>query len=88
MKYTMHHLDYDYFICSHTLWLVTSALGYFGEFWLDIANKWSEDVLPLFKTLSAPKILYLRRGYYLFHHVILCSFYSRAATNQERRLLN
>ena len=29
-----------------------------------------------------------RRGYYLFHHVILCGFYSRAATNRERRLLN
>ena len=22
-----------------------------------------------------------RRGYYLFHHAILCGFYSRAATN-------
>ena len=29
-----------------------------------------------------------RRGYYLFHHAILRGFYSRAATNRERRLLN
>ena len=29
-----------------------------------------------------------RRGYYLFHRAILCSFYSRAATNPERRLFN
>ena len=29
-----------------------------------------------------------RRGYYLFHHAILCGFYSRAATIRERRLLN
>ena len=29
-----------------------------------------------------------RRGYYLFHREILCSFYSRVATNQERHLLN
>ena len=29
-----------------------------------------------------------RRGYYLFHCAILCGFYSRAATNRERRLLN
>ena len=29
-----------------------------------------------------------RRGYYLFHHAILCGSYSRAATNRERRLLN
>jgi len=28
------------------------------------------------------------RGYYLFHHAILCGFYSRAATNREQRLLN
>ena len=28
-----------------------------------------------------------RRGYYLFHHAILCGFYSRAATIRERRLL-
>ena len=28
------------------------------------------------------------RGYYLFHHAILCGFYSRAATNRERRLFN
>ena len=28
------------------------------------------------------------RGYYLFHRTILCGFYSRVATNQERRLLN
>jgi len=28
------------------------------------------------------------RGYYLFHHTILCSFYSRVATNRERHLLN
>ena len=28
------------------------------------------------------------RGYYLFHHVILCSFFSRVATNREWRLLN
>ena len=27
-------------------------------------------------------------GYYLFHHTILCSFYSRVATNRERYLLN
>ena len=29
-----------------------------------------------------------RRGYYLFHHVIYCGYYSRAATNRRRRLLN
>ena len=29
-----------------------------------------------------------RRGYYLFRRAILCSFYSRAATNQKRRILN
>ena len=29
-----------------------------------------------------------RRSYYLFHRAILCGFYSRAATNRERRLLN
>ena len=29
-----------------------------------------------------------RRGYYLFHHAILCGFYSRAATIREWRLLN
>ena len=29
-----------------------------------------------------------RRSYYLFHRAILCSFYSRAATNWEWRLLN
>ena len=28
------------------------------------------------------------RGYYLFHHAILCGFYSRAATHREWRLLN
>jgi len=28
------------------------------------------------------------RGYYLFHHTILCGFYSRAATKRERPLLN
>jgi len=28
------------------------------------------------------------RGYYLFHHAILCGFYSRVATNRERNLLN
>ena len=27
-------------------------------------------------------------GYYLFHRAILCGFYSRAATNWERHLLN
>ena len=27
-------------------------------------------------------------GYCLFHHAILCSFYSRVATNREWRLLN
>ena len=27
-------------------------------------------------------------GHYLFHHAILCGFYSRAATIRERRLLN
>ena len=29
-----------------------------------------------------------RRSYYLFHHAILCSFYSRVAANREWRLLN
>ena len=29
-----------------------------------------------------------RCGYYLFHHTILCGFYSRAATIREQRLLN
>ena len=29
-----------------------------------------------------------RHGYYLFHRAILCSFYSRAATNPEWRLFN
>ena len=29
-----------------------------------------------------------RCGYYLFHRAILCGFYSRVATNRERRLLN
>ena len=28
------------------------------------------------------------RSYYLFHHVILCGFYSRVATNWEWHLLN
>ena len=29
-----------------------------------------------------------RRGYYLFHHAILCGFYLRAVTIRERHLLN
>ena len=28
------------------------------------------------------------RGYYLFHHAILCGFYFRAATIRERHILN
>ena len=28
------------------------------------------------------------RGYYLFHHVIYCGYYLKAATNRRRRLLN
>ena len=28
------------------------------------------------------------RGYFLFHRTILCSFYSRVATNREQRLFN
>ena len=38
---------------------------------------------------STYRICSIRRcGYYLFHHAILCGFYSRAATNREWRLLN
>ena len=29
-----------------------------------------------------------RHDYYLLHHAIYCGYYSRAATNQRRRLLN
>ena len=34
------------------------------------------------------RICSIKRRGYLFHRAILCGFYSRAATNRERRLLN
>ena len=67
-----------------------------------LTNKLQEKCCPkqwLTPGKKLPKMLtnklYLRglclircRGYYLFHHAILCGFYLRAATNRERRLLN
>ena len=48
--------------------------------------------LKLLQRLGSLQIVYRIRairhhGYYLFHHAILCGFYSRAATNRERHLL-
>ena len=41
------------------------------------------------KWMTMYRICSIRRcGYYLFHCAILCGFYSRVATNWERRLLN
>ena len=48
-----------------------------------------QSYLLILHTCITYRICLIRhRGYYLFHHAMLCGFYSRAATIQERRLLN